>query len=430
MARWLYTFLLYLLIPVELLRLTLRGRQEPDYLERWSERFGRFPATDKHDGIWLHAVSLGETIAAAPLIKRIREHHPDLPLTITTTTPTGSNRVRETYGNDVFHVYAPYDLPTAVRRFLERVRPRLAIIMETELWPNLLRELDRQGIPSLVANARLSERSFRGYRHVRPLLAPALRCVTTVAAQGQADADRYIQLGTPERVVVTGNLKFDLRLPATLTEEAEVLRGSWGRNRPIWIAASTHEGEDEIALAVHQRLLENFSDGLLVLVPRHPARFDRVFELCRQTGLPTARRSQRGRFTTDTRVFLGDTMGELPLFYAASDLAFVGGSLVESGGHNPLEPAALGLPVLFGPHTFNFREISAKLLDVSAACLVADEAELATTVTRLLGSPEQRSAMGERGREVVESNRGALGRLSSLVEELLRSQDLTKGQYH
>ena len=416
--RLLYTGLLYLILPLALLRLYWRGRHDAGHRRRWRERLGFFPPLPS-GCLWVHAVSLGETRAALPLIRALLERYPDQPLLVTTTTLTGSRQVREALGERVLHVYAPYDLPGAVRRFLRQTRPRLAVIMETELWPNLLRQCAVAGIPTMIANARLSERSARGYARIRRLTASMLRDVTLIAAQAEADADRFRALGAP-RVEVTGNLKYDLSLPDDLPERGWQLRRELlGEERRVWIAASTHAGEDEPILAALALLRPRWPELLLLLVPRHPERFDGVAALCRQQGCKLVRRSEQRACAPDTAVFLGDTMGELLLFYAAADLAFVGGSLVDTGGHNVLEPALLGLPVLFGPHMFNFTEASQRLLAAEAAWQVTDAAALATAVDRLLADPELRRTVGQRGRAVVERHRGALAALLDGVETLL-----------
>jgi 3-deoxy-D-manno-octulosonic-acid transferase len=419
LARRLYTGLLYLLLPLALLRLYWRGRRDAGHRRRWAERLGFVPPLPPTGCLWLHAVSVGETRAALPLIHALLKRHAGLPLRVTTTTLTGSRQVREALGERVQHVYAPYDLPGAVARFLGRTRPRLAIIMETELWPNLLRQCAVAGIPTLIANARLSERSARGYARISGLTAAMLRDITLIAAQTEADADRFRVLGAP-RVQVTGNLKYDLMLPDELPERGWRLRRErLGENRPVWIAASTHAGEDERVLDAFAALRARWPQLLLFLVPRHPERFDGVAALCRQRGFGVVRRSEQRPCAPDTAVFLGDSMGELPLFYAAADLAFVGGSLVATGGHNVLEPALLGLPVLFGPHMFNFTEAGARLLEAEAAWQVADAVELAAAVDRLLANPELGRNAGRRGRAVVDRHRGALTALLDCVETLL-----------
>lgn len=406
------------MLPLMLLRLYWRGYRDPGHRQRWRERLGFVPQSPT-GGLWLHAVSVGETRAALPLIRALQARYPDRPLLVTTTTLTGSRQVREALGEQVHHVYAPYDLPGAVARFLRNTQPRLAVIMETELWPNLLRQCAVAGIPTVIANARLSEQSARGYARIRGLTGSMLRDITLIAAQAEADAERFRALGAP-RVQVTGNLKYDLSLSATLPEQGRALRRDvLGENRPVWIAASTHAGEDEPILDAFAILRIRWPELLLILTPRHPERFDRVAALCRQRGFPTVRRSEQRPCAPDCVVFLGDSMGELLQFYAAADLAFVGGSLVATGGHNVLEPALLGLPVLFGPHMFNFTEAGERLLEAEAAWQIANAAELAVAVERLLTDPERRQAAGQRGRAVVKRHRGALAALLAGIEEQL-----------
>ncbi len=415
--RTLYSLLLYLLTPLILLRLYWRGRKAPGYRQRWAERFGCIPALPG-PCLWVHAVSLGETRAALPLIRALLERYPDSPVLVTTTTPTGSRQVRASLGNQVHHVYAPYDLPGAVARFLDRTRPRLALIMETELWPNLFAACQRRGTPVVVANARLSARSAKGYGRLGQLSRRLLERTAVIAAQAEADAQRFRELGAP-RVTVTGNLKYDLALPEGLLEQGLALRRQLGQDRPVWIAASTHQGEDEVVLDAFERLRQTHPQTLLVLVPRHPERFDAVAELCRRRGWTVARRGQGDVCVAATGVYLGDTLGELLLLFAAADLAFVGGSLVPVGGHNVLEPAALGLPVLFGPHMFNFTEASQRLLEANAARQVADGGQLAAVVAELLTDPQSRTVMSGAGRAVVEANRGALTALLTVLDEVL-----------
>jgi len=416
--RYLYTTLLYLATPLILTRLYWRSRKDPHYRRRWAERFGLFPPLPAGGCLWLHAVSVGETRAALPLIRALQVRYPELPLLVTTTTPTGSRQVWQALGNTVFHVYAPYDLPDVITRFLKRTRPRLAVIMETELWPNLLHGCRTAGIPVIVANARLSERSARRYGKLPGLTAPMLADTTLIAAQTEADAARFRALGAPQ-VQVMGNLKYDLTLPEGLPEEGRELRRRLGEQRPVLIAASTHAGEDELVLDVFARLRRDHPNLLLILVPRHPERFNDVAELCRRRGLVVVRRSEGQPCPPSTPVFLGDTMGELLLFYAAADIAFVGGSLTPTGGHNVLEPALLGLPVLFGSHMFNFMEAGQRLLEARAAWQVADAAELAGVTGQLLADPIQAQAAGQRGRAAVEANRGALAVLLKSIGKIV-----------
>jgi 3-deoxy-D-manno-octulosonic-acid transferase len=418
--RLLYTILLYLLAPVVLLRLAWRGLRAPAYLRRWPERFAFIEPPLGERVIWIHAVSVGEVQAAEPLVRALLDSHGEYSILLTTVTPTGSARVHSLFGNDVAHVYAPYDLPDAVVRFLDRVRPQLAVIMETELWPNLFHACQARRIPLLLVNARLSERSLRGYRRVRSLVRRVIGTITQIAAQGESDAARFMALGALSRqVMVTGNLKFEQRMAPSLRERAEVLRREWGTGRPVWIAASTHDGEDEQVLDVFRQLLKALPDCLLVLVPRHPERFDTVVELCRRSGFGVRLRSEHQPCSADIQVFIGDSMGELPLFYAASDVAFVGGSLVRHGGHNLLEPAALGIPVVTGPHVSNFIEITRLLSEAGACRKVESAAGLERVVREWLVDANARHAAGEHGRQVIEKNRGALATVLEMIESHL-----------
>jgi 3-deoxy-D-manno-octulosonic-acid transferase len=420
MSRWLYTLLLYLLVPVVLLRLQWRGRANPDYRRRWAERFGWFTAPALKQPIWVHAVSVGEALAAVPLIEALLARYPERSLVITSTTPTGSGRVQALFGGRVFHVYLPYDLPGAVRRFLDRTRPCVGIIMETELWPNLFHHCARRRIPLAIVNARLSPGSARGYARIAPLARATLADVRLIAAQGEGDADRFRALGArDDQVQVMGNLKFDQTLPADLAAQAAALRNQWGIERPVWIAASTHEGEDAQVLDAFALIRQVLPTSLLILVPRHQERFDRVAALVQARDFQMERRASGEPASADTQIFLGDTLGELPLFYAAADVAFVGGSLVPVGWHNMLEPAALGVPVLTGPARFNFSDISEALLAAGAAREVTDAETLAAAVIHWLGDAEDRQRAGEAGRQLVAANRGSLERLLGLLSPLL-----------
>ncbi|ACL71578.1 Three-deoxy-D-manno-octulosonic-acid transferase domain protein [Thioalkalivibrio sulfidiphilus HL-EbGr7] len=412
MWRALYSLLLYLLWPLVAMRLLWRARRNPEYRRRWGERFAVGPRLDAAPRLWVHAVSVGEVVAAVPLVRALMARFPDHRILVTTTTPTGSAELRRRLGETVEHRYLPLDLPHLMRGLVRAVRPRLLVVMETELWPNLFAACRRQGVPVMLVNGRLSARSFQGYRRIRPLVAEALGAVTALAARSEEDAERFIGLGArPERVRVTGNLKYDLELPAGG-------EGIKPLTRPAWIAASTHEGEDARLLAVHGRILERVPDALLILVPRHPERFEAVAELCRAVGMPAARRSRGERPGPATRVWLGDTMGELPELFPLARVAFMGGSLVPTGGHNPLEAAAHGLPVLTGPHVFNFREVFDALVQAGGAEVVGDEASLAERLIALLNDEAERSRRGEAAARVVQENRGAVARVVDWVGQV------------
>lgn len=417
--RLVYSALLYLLTPLVLLHLLWRGLRERGYWRRVPERFGFVARRPEGAAVWVHAVSVGESVAALPLIKRLVERNPPGSVLVTTTTPSGAERVRAAFGDRIAHACAPYDLPGTVARFLERARPRRAIVMETELWPNLYRALARRHVPIVIANARLSPRSMGRYLRVRGLARETLSHCAVIAAQSAADAGRFRALGAdPARVHVPGNLKFDLEMPEEMVAAGRGLRARWGAARPVWIAASTHEGEEEAALSAHRILLARYREAVLILVPRHPQRFDAVARLAEDSGLRCMRRSAIAAGTPlDTmQVLVGDSMGELPLYFGGADIAFVGGSLVEVGGHNVLEPASLGLPVLFGPHMFNFEQARALLLERGAARQIDGVLQLEPALSKLFHEPARREAMGRAGREVLQANRGALDRLMGLIE--------------
>jgi len=419
--RYLYNVLTYLLAPFLVIRLYWRARKNPAYRERIGERFGFFdyPLETEHP-IWIHAVSVGETIAAVPLVKALQAKHPTIPIVFTTTTPTGSDRVIAAFGNSLFHVYSPYDIPTVVKSFIEKIKPRLLIIMETEIWPNMLLYAQREKVPVMLANARLSEKSFKGYSKFNRFIKFILNTISIIAAQEITDAKRFELLGVPKELIqVVGNIKFDVILPPGVKEKGKQLRKLLGENRPIWIASSTHEGEEELVLSALQIIQKSIPNVLLILVPRHPERFKKVEELCFSRGLSIVKRSENKACEGKTAVFLGDTMGELLLFYAASDVAFVGGSLVATGGHNFLEPALFGLPLISGPNLFNFAKIVSLLQDNNALEIVNDAEELAGQIIQFLSDENLRKSYGKRAQEVLEKNRGSLNRHIQLIEKLL-----------
>ena len=421
MNRTLYTLLLYLAVPVIAVRLWLRSRKAPAYAKRIGERFALTLPEFKQGGIWLHAVSVGESIAAAPVVKALQQQYPDLPITVTCMTPTGSERIQSLFGDSVQHCYLPYDLPLASKRFLQRLQPRLAIVMETELWPNHINQCARLNIPVVLANGRLSERSARGYGRFPKLVAPMLKQISALAVQSEIEAQRFIELGArAETVKVTGSIKYDLQVAEGLPAQAQALREQWhASQRPIWIAASTHEGEDAQILAAHQLLLQQFPQALLILVPRHPERFASVHALCLEQGLQVQRRSTQALVNAEQQVLLGDTMGELMLLYAVADVALVGGSLIKHGGHNMLEPIALAKPTLTGPHYFNFLDIAQQLLDAGALLEVAGVQQLAQRVAELWRNPTLVEDMCAAGQQVLQRNQGALQRLLDMIQAQL-----------
>lgn len=425
--RLAYSTLLYLLTPFFVLKLLLRGRKAPAYWQRWNERFGFYSRPQPQNVIWFHTVSVGEAEAAFPLINTIAEQYPEQNILVTTTTPTGSERVKTFLGHRVNHVYLPYDTPGAMRRFYRCFKPKIGIILETEIWPNMLFQAQRNNIPTLMVNARLSERSAAGYAKLGAFSHNVFNAITHVCAQTATAAERFKQLGLAEnKLSVPGNIKFDMELPASMHEQAEAIRRDWFQQRPSWIAASTHEGEDEQVLAAFATIKEAIPDALLVLVPRHPERFNSVAKICQAYSFSVTRRSENklGRITTD--IFLLDSVGELKLYYATVDVAYVGGSLVPTGGHNMLEPASLAIPVIFGPHVFNFVEISEHLLKNKAALQIENKEVLAEQLIKLLRHPDLRSDMGLAGQAFVDKNRGAVQAVASKIDDLLNETPVTE----
>ncbi|XBS69927.1 lipid IV(A) 3-deoxy-D-manno-octulosonic acid transferase [Acerihabitans sp. KWT182] len=420
-----YNVIIYFIQPFIWIRLLWRSRKAPAYRRRWAERYGFCQGKVKPGGIMLHSVSVGETLAAIPLVRALRHRYPFLPITVTTMTPTGSERVQSAFGKDVHHVYLPYDLPGAMNRFLNQVNPKLVIIMETELWPNLVKALHRRKVPLVVANARLSARSAAGYKKFGRFIAEIMGKITLIAAQNQEDGERFLSLGLKRnQLAVTGSLKFDISVTPELAAKALTLRRQWAPHRPVWIATSTHEGEESLLLQAHRQLLADFPNLLLILVPRHPERFPVAKEMTLKAGFSLITRSSGEVPSPGTQVVIGDTMGELMLLYGIADIAFVGGSLVERGGHNPLEAAAHAVPVLMGPHIFNFRDICGKLADAGGLITVNDVPSLTKEISTLLTDEDYRLYYGRHAVEVLHQNQGALQRLLQLLEPYLpqRSQ--------
>jgi len=415
--KLLYTTLFTLGLPFIILRLIWRGLRAPAYWQRWSERFGASPELSGKALIWIHAVSVGEVEACRPLVKALQVEYPQHQLLITTMTPTGSARVQLLFADTVAHCYLPYDLPFAIQRFLKRSKPQFGIIMETEIWPNLLSSCHQLDIPLVLANARMSARSAKGYARFAKFTQSTLRHLSLIACQGSDDKSRFQNLGAQNKKVhVIGNLKYEINLAASIKEQASAMRNMWDNNRPVLVAASTHEGEEEMLLNAARNVRAQFPDLLLIIVPRHPERFDRVAALAQKSGVKTLRRSEQRPCPSDIQVLIVDTMGELPLFYAASDIAFVGGSLVPHGGHNILEPAILGRAVITGPHFFNFNDITLQFLAADAALQVKTTEELAKTVITLLQNSQQRAQMGEAGLKLIATSQGASTRLVNLIK--------------
>ncbi|HLT63647.1 MAG TPA: lipid IV(A) 3-deoxy-D-manno-octulosonic acid transferase [Pseudohongiella sp.] len=426
MNRAFYNFAFYLLLPIIVLRLLWRALflPAPAYAKRWGERLGfvshAVEGRSEKRWIWVHAASVGESVAISPLVLKLRRERPEWGIVVTTMTPTGSERVEELFGKDVCHVYAPYDYAGAVKRFLAVFKPALVILVETELWPNLVHYSKRSGARVMVANARLSEKSYRGYEKFAALGKPMLQQIDCIAAQAENDAMRFRRLGVSDQVLrVTGSIKFDVEVPQSLPEQRAEMAARIEDPRPVWIAASTREAEDEKVLSALRQVQKQVPDVLLVLVPRHPERFNSAEKLCEKHQLRVVRRSGTDTVDALTPVFLGDSMGELMTYYSLAQLAFVGGSLVNTGCHNVLEPAAMGLPVITGPSQFNFQTICEQLAEQGALLKVADEKALADAVVSLLQDSAKREQMGEAGRKAVAANKGALERIYALVEASL-----------
>ncbi len=417
--RVVYNLLLLLALPFVWLRLFARVRSEPAYAERRGERWGRVPESVGRDVVWFHTVSAGEAIGAAPTIRALRARMPEQRFLVTTTTPTGSEQVIERLGDIVDHCYAPYDFPWAVTRFLRRVEPRALVLMETELWPNIIRGAKRRGAVTSLVNARLSERSARRYAHVSGLTRAMLRDVDHLFCQYPETARRFEALGADNaKLEVTGSIKFDLDIPSDLDSEVERLRQEWAPDRPAWIAGSTHPGEEEVVLSAHEQLLRRFPNLLLVLVPRHPRRVDDVEALCARAGLSSVRLSGGPSGEKKTEALIVDVMGQLLYWYGVAQVAFLGGSLVPVGGHNPIEAAVHGIPMLMARYRFNFAEITQQFAE--AGCLTSVDADsLAGAVADLLADPERRRAQGRAAREVIEANRGASDKLLARLEEII-----------
>ena len=420
--RFLYNLFTYLMLVPYAGYWIFRALVNPAKPAHLRQRFGfGFPRIDR--SIWIHAVSVGEVQAAAPLINNLLQRFPDEQLLVTTVTVTGAERVRALFGDSVKHSYIPVEFPHAVALFFRSVNPLAALIMETEIWPNLYRGCGIRNVPLILVSARISPRSITGYRRLLPLIRETLSHGIIIAAQSQSDADRFLSLGaSPDRTHVTGSIKFDIELPVAIVEQGSALRRELIGDRPVWIAASTHDGEEQQVLNAHGKLLKRFPDLLLILVPRHPERFADVRALIEKSGFECVARTEDRPCTPSTAVFFGNTMGEVPLFYGMSDVAFVGGSLVRVGGHNLLEPAAQGLPIVSGPHLFNAQDIADMFIAAQACRIVNDADGLVEVVAELLKNPALAGSVGENGLALLHANRGSLQRLLVLLEPLLAKQ--------
>ncbi len=419
MNRFLYTIILYLATPLILLYLAYRALKSSDYRGRIGERFGFKKIRPTKPVILVHSVSVGETIAATPLINQLISNYPNHHILVTTSTPTGSATVNKNFGDRVLHCYLPIDLPGAVKRFIDEVNPEVCIIMETELWPNLVDQLHKRNIPTLLANARMSEKSATGYqKKAAPLMREMLSKLTQVSAQFTSDGERFCRLGLAEdKLEISGSIKFELNISEDLLAKQQHLKQQWAENRPVWVAGSTHPVENEQILQCHKTLLAEFPDLLLVIAPRHPERFNDVAKLCQQQDFTFVRRSEGIAPQANTQIVLGDTMGELLLMFGIADISYVGGSLIARGGHNPLEPAALGKPVLTGQSVYNFSDISERLVQANAMRQVSSADELANVISSLLRDSTSRAEMGNNAKQLVNANQGTLQRLMAWVEQ-------------
>ncbi|MFN3235195.1 MAG: lipid IV(A) 3-deoxy-D-manno-octulosonic acid transferase [Gammaproteobacteria bacterium] len=415
---FLYNILTYFSIPCLILRLFWRSFRYKAYRQRLPERFGFVPTA--LNCIWFHACSVGETLAAVHLVNQCLEEFPEIPVLVTTTTPTGSGRVRAVFGGRVQHCYLPYDIPGAMKRFFQRVKPRCCVIMETELWPNLLKQCRTHNVPVMLANARLSEKSARGYARVSSMTHAMLQSISHVAVQSVDDGERFVRLGFDEKkLTVTGSVKFDIAIDEHIETQARNLREKIGLNRPVWVAASTHAGEEEQVLNAFEKVLSQQKEALLILVPRHPDRFGLVEKNLIKQNFTFVKRSESVACDAKTQVLLGDTMGEMFAYLGASDVVFVGGSFIAVGGHNVMEPAALAKPILIGPHWFNFAEAVKQLQQSDAIIEVDDSLSLAKNVLNLFEDVASRQSMGVRAKQVVDNNRGAVVRQFNILKKVL-----------
>jgi len=416
MARFIYTLAVFALLPWAVLHLLWRARRQPEYLRHWGERFGYFDTVPSAPTIWLHAVSVGETRAAQPLVAALRQRYPDHRILFTHMTPTGRATSEALFGDSVERIYLPYDTPWAMRRFLRHYRPQLGFIMETELWPNLIAACRREKVPLRLVNARLSQRSARRYAKFPALTHEALRGLAAIGAQSADDAMRLEALGA-QNITVTGNIKFDITVPEEQLALGREFRLRCG-NRPVWLAASTREGEEALILDAWKRV--GAGDTAMVLVPRHPQRFDEVSRLAAERGFVVQRRSDNAAVAPATQVLIGDSMGEMFAYYASADIAFIGGSLLDFGSQNLIEAAACGTPVLIGPSTRNFAEVAREAIACGAALSIADADDLVAQVNALLADVDRRRATGNAGRAFAERHRGATARTLELISREAR----------
>jgi 3-deoxy-D-manno-octulosonic-acid transferase len=420
--RQLYTLFYILLLPLFVARLFWRSRKAPDYRRRIAERFALVPRrTSGNSLIWVHAVSVGEVIAATPMIQRLMEKYPNHEFCVTTTTPTGSDRVRAAFEGKVYHYYLPYDVPSLIWLFTRAIRPDLLIIMETELWPNLLAMCRRRQIPIVLANARLSKKSAKGYGKIRPLVSAMFQRVTLIAAQSKMDAERMIFLGAErQKVHVTGSIKYDIDIHGGVHQRALVLKAQLNaEGRKVVIFASTHPGEDELILPLVKRLYQIHPEFLAIIAPRHPERFEVVAEMAEKFGISLIRLSKKHRTTEDTQLVLVDTMGEMLSLYGLVDVAFLGGSLIRHGGHNFLEAAAWSIPIFTGPHVYNFQTVANTMIKAGGLKRVHDHFELERSLQYWLNGTLDLTSVGAAAKKVQRDNQGALERLIRHISQVM-----------
>jgi len=418
--RVLYSAVFYLIIPFVLFRLYWRGFKTPHHRLRWNERFALYNQQYPQGVIWFHAVSVGEVEALFPLVKQMQTLHSDSPILITTMTPTGSARVKAVLGESVAHVYVPYDLPDAVYRFMRCFKPKLAVMIETEIWPNLFTYCGKNNIPLYIVNARIAARSVANYQKMSALIHPALAHVDLIATQTEADAEHFIAIGgSKDKVKNLGNIKFDVEISQDTIDQGLQLKAELFKDRFVWLIASTHKDEEAIFLQLYPPLKAKIPELLLVIVPRHQQRFAEVKRIC-EAELTTVMRSSNARVNTQTDLYVVDSIGELKMFYAAADIAFVGGSMVAAGGHNILEAAAVGVPVLFGPYMTNFKEIADGVLKQQAAIQSQTTEDVVQAVFELYQQPDYRAALIARGKAFIRDNQGTVIRICDLLESALK----------
>ncbi len=420
--RYLYNLVWFLILPFLPIRLLWRSRKNSAYRKNILERFAYFSFPALKGAIWVHTVSVGEALSAAPLVKALIKHYPDTKIVVTTMTPTGRERLQKIFtDNEILLLYVPYDYPLAVKRFLHHLNPKILVLIETEIWPNILYYTAKLNTPIIIGNARLSAKSFAGYSKIRPFIKSIINYTTMILAQSKLDAERFQTLGLePQKISIAGNIKFDISIPNEVLLESSNLHSTLGKARPIWVAASTHPLEEEKVLVATKKVLESIPNALLILVPRHPERFDTVFDLCNQRGFKTIRYTKLQDYSSSINIIVGDVMGKMLSFYAASDIAFVGGSLIPWGGHNLLEPAALAKPILTGPNLNAFLEISQLLADADAMIKVNNEEELAQNLLKLFANSELRGKLGTAALDVVEKHRGATTKILTTIENIIK----------